>query len=79
MESSFQFRNNGSSNYHCEGHTQDGYATGYGEQVFDPHISEYNLQDWMITPSGFLIIPIFNSGGCRACEGSEESVYSGLE
>jgi hypothetical protein len=58
---------------HCEGGTEDGYATGPGAVDCTPHSSDYNPQDWKINISELVrAIQVFNTGGYTLCESGED-------
>lgn len=55
-----QFYN--SSGLHCEEGSEDNYAPGPGDQICDPHDSDYNPQDWLINISELLrVIQMYNA------------------
>jgi len=71
--------------YHCapDGvNTEDGYQPGFvGPRGCDPHSSDYNPQNWIISLSELLrLIQFFNSGGYNACPetNSEDGFCTGL-
>ncbi|MGC8844819.1 MAG: hypothetical protein ACP5QY_03130, partial [Candidatus Hydrogenedens sp.] len=72
-----QFFNMGA--YHCDNSSklEDGYLPGYGDNHdCQPHSSDYNPQDWVISLSELIrTIQIFNMGRYYPCPDESEDGF----
>jgi len=64
----------------CLAGTEDGYAPGYGDTAScDPHVADYNKQNWKITLNELLrIIQLFAIGAYHPCDSGEDGYCAGL-
>lgn len=59
--------------FHCEAGTEDGYAPGPGDQICDPHDSDFTQQYWQISLTELLrLIQFFRSDGYHLEPGTED-------
>lgn len=63
----------------CLAGTEDGYAPGYGDTAScDPHVADYNAQNWRISLSELLrVIQLYTIGAYHLCEESEDGYCPG--